>query len=409
MQRKLYNSLSARRRGMATLETVMSLPFLLGAFALIIAVAMASIRKSEAAIAARNIAWQDRTSGQGEVPFEFSGIASAGISPANAPPTHFTMPPPPVSTGQNATAESRNQILDGSWADPTAKMSEDQPTFVPHLPQMWKLLQGAGGSDPGDLISFLKSLSGDMANSSGGGMSMNVNLSQMKIPLSTDNFLAEMAGAVLQQLVGSMSGLGAGGHAAAGVMNTVLEAAGWVFCSLDPNHVMGEIGNILSKIGKEVSDAANSVAEGLNDLLSSAEFRNSSAAMLAAVCDANRGPLLPFVMASGLGQFGGLSDTMDQISNAADDFTDAAKNAGKEITGAFSDGIDELKKIGEKAAKVLKAAKVMEKLESMNVAAILTNMFGNLCDASKGIDNTNGGSPGGFDIGDLKELQSLAN
>ncbi len=407
MQRKIRNSISSHRRGLATLETVMSLPFLLGAFALIIAVAMASIRKSEAAIAARNIAWQDRTSGKGEVPFEFSGISSAGISPASAPPTHFTMPPPPVSTGQEATAESRNQILDGSWADPTAKMYEDQDPFVPHLPQMWKLLQGAGGNDPTDLISFLKSLSGDMANSSGGGMSLNVNLSQMKIPLSADNFLAEMAGAVLQQLVGSMSGLGAGGHAAAGAMNTVLEAAGWVFCSLDPNHVMGELSNILSKIAKEVSDAANSVAEGLNDLLSSAEFRESSTVMLAALCDANQRQILPFVVTSSLGQLGGISGTMDQITNAADDFTDAAKKAGKEITGAFSDGVDALKKIGETAAKVLKAAKILEKLESMNVAAILTNMFGNLCDASKGIDHTNGGSPGGFEKGDLEELQSL--
>jgi hypothetical protein len=50
---------------MAPLEMVMSLPFLLACLALIIAVSIASIRKSDAAIAARNEAWQQRHEGDG--------------------------------------------------------------------------------------------------------------------------------------------------------------------------------------------------------------------------------------------------------------------------------------------------------------------------------------------------------
>lgn len=31
------------------------------------------------------------------------------------------------------TAESRNQILTGSWSDPLAELSNDEPDFVPHF------------------------------------------------------------------------------------------------------------------------------------------------------------------------------------------------------------------------------------------------------------------------------------
>ncbi|MDB5339237.1 MAG: hypothetical protein JWN70_4856 [Planctomycetaceae bacterium] len=125
----------SRRRGLATLEFVMSLPFLLAAFAVIIAVAMASIKKSEAAIAARNHAWEQRETGNGEQPFVLPGAGTDGQQ--NSDETQqFTLPPPPVSTGQTATAESKNQILTGSWSDPLAEMSKEEPDFVPHFKPM---------------------------------------------------------------------------------------------------------------------------------------------------------------------------------------------------------------------------------------------------------------------------------
>lgn len=79
---KIHCTLTRRsltaRRAIGALELVMSLPFLLGCFALIIAVCVASIRKSDVAIAARNEAWQQRQDGDGEQPFALSGLGTKG-------------------------------------------------------------------------------------------------------------------------------------------------------------------------------------------------------------------------------------------------------------------------------------------------------------------------------------------
>lgn len=229
------------KRGIATVETVLSLPFLLAAFSLIIAVAMASIRKSEVAIAARQHAWEERETGDGEKPFVMYNAATAGQRVAHES-KQFKLPPPPVSTGQMVTAESRNQILTGSWNDPQAGLSGEKPDYVPHLKPLAAMVT-QGLIDVEELSKKLANLTGEVDSTSGtagNGMSNDIG-GGYEGNATTSGFAND-----LQEVVAAgAQAAGKVATVASKIMNGALFGAGLIFKGLS---VLTSVLDILSPL-----------------------------------------------------------------------------------------------------------------------------------------------------------------
>ena len=114
-----------RRRGIAPLELVMSLPILLMLFATVIGIGWASLEKSGVAIGARNQAWQRRWSSDRSQENQY--LSEAGSCPLSAisvplsgeigaayrtKSCEFNLP---SWLGSDTVARSGNSVLMGSW------------------------------------------------------------------------------------------------------------------------------------------------------------------------------------------------------------------------------------------------------------------------------------------------------
>lgn len=125
-----------RRRGMATLETVLSMPFLLALAAMIIAVGSASVRKNQTAIDARHNAWAQRAQSTVE-PFRPKDLGLTSLSETANEDVRLPFKLATVS------ANSRNALLTGPWDDAQAGFEGQNKFALPHTKPLKQIAIGA--------------------------------------------------------------------------------------------------------------------------------------------------------------------------------------------------------------------------------------------------------------------------
>jgi hypothetical protein len=137
------------------MEVALSFPFLLLMAALIFGVAIASIRKSEVAAAARHDAWRKRPNAHAQDALSLSALTSGEISDSAS----RTVSLPSSVYGQGSlTAKSRNLLLAASWSHPDIEFDSSTPDFVPHSKPLGGILNNAlPGVSPG-LVSALDAI-----------------------------------------------------------------------------------------------------------------------------------------------------------------------------------------------------------------------------------------------------------
>ncbi|MBL8794122.1 MAG: hypothetical protein JNM56_09465 [Planctomycetia bacterium] len=105
----------SQRRGLASLELVLSLPFLLAVAVIIASLAKVGLAKSSASIEARANAWRQRAAVSGSKPSltgaDFASATSGTVSGQGSSSVRMA----PVLAPAGITAESRHQVLAGTW------------------------------------------------------------------------------------------------------------------------------------------------------------------------------------------------------------------------------------------------------------------------------------------------------
>jgi len=230
------------RRGMATLETVMSFPPLIALAAILLAIGSASVRKVDTVVVARHRTWSHRIERPG-TPFPYGEIAKemmAGKSEqlVSMPPGLASLP----SGASSVTAISRNHIHVDPWDDRPSSFSGK----APHLSPMF-LMATSGVLGQFDLQNTFSKFDA----SDGGAM---MSLLEGEVGGVVTSQLAGLGGSVAKGLVMPM---------ADPVTKKLIEPlADTLFHEFDD--FFGQIGELGGANGGSMA----SMAEGLNRLLS---------------------------------------------------------------------------------------------------------------------------------------------
>lgn len=133
----------ARRRALATLETVLSFPVLIALAAMILAIGSASVQKCDVVIQARHEAWAQRTNSPTREFLErelgkglLQGTAE---SPVRLPPGLRSM-----DQESTATAHARHGLIVGPWDDPKAGFEGKNSDYSPHSRPLENIARSSG-------------------------------------------------------------------------------------------------------------------------------------------------------------------------------------------------------------------------------------------------------------------------
>lgn len=230
------------RRGLATLETVMSFPPLIALAAILLAIGSASVRKVDTVVVARHRTWSHRIERPG-TPFPYGEIAKEMMAEkseqlVSMPPGLASLP----SGASSVTAISRNHIHVDPWDDRPSSFSSK----APHLSPMF-LMATSGVLSQFDLQNTFSKFDA----SDGGAM---MSLLEGEVGSVVTSQLAGLGGSVAKGLAMPM---------ADPVTKKLIEPlADSLFHEFDD--FFGQIG----KLGGANGGSMTSMAEGLNQLLS---------------------------------------------------------------------------------------------------------------------------------------------
>jgi hypothetical protein len=250
---------SPARRGIATLEFVLSMPFLLLAAAMAFGFGAASVAGSDTAIKARHDAWNARAGVQSAAPFDPATMPDADRVRREAT-ERFPISGALAFVDRNARAE--HSVLAAPWDHSDAPFQEPDAPFIPHLAHLEQLMTGAARgapallTDPAGLADFaqigepgtsslvssaLSGFTGSFAgvpSSGSGGQSFPVDkLSQVpnagNSASDVQNHSSKLGNLASQAHSGSLGGVTALSKGAAEAQQAILMAGATIFAGVD--------------------------------------------------------------------------------------------------------------------------------------------------------------------------------
>jgi len=204
-----------RRRGLASMELVLSLPFLLAVAVIIASLAKVALAKSSASIEARADAWRKRpAAGAGArptlTPADFVSATGNVVSGQGTRSVRMA----PVLEPSAVTAESRHSVLAGTWDHQVLRPGAGQLQADPLMAAF------AGGGSAQELASVLGSIN---EGSIHGVSAIRESLEAFRDILADLEKVHELVHELVEALKPSASG-SAGGGVLGQVVNTVTSA-----------------------------------------------------------------------------------------------------------------------------------------------------------------------------------------